>query len=197
MSLDELYQEVILDHNKRPRNYGPLAGALEAHGHNPLCGDRLTLYVQVADDRVADIRFEGSVCAISKSSASLMTEAVKGKSLADAETLFTRFQEMITRPWIRSRQAAVGKLAVSAACSFPSVSSARAWPGTRSVQRSSKTRWSRRLNRSGTELSKSRHRHRDPARPRIQARQNLLAPLLDRKQAHERRRRSCVRRDDG
>jgi len=113
MSLDDLYQEVILDHNKRPRNYGPLADAIEAHGHNPLCGDRLTLYVKVADDRVADIHFEGSGCAISKASASLMTEAVKGLSLADAEALFKRFQDMITRPMEQDLdEAAVGKLAV-------------------------------------------------------------------------------------
>jgi len=97
--LSDLYQEVILDHNRRPRNYGPLADAdRQARGHNPLCGDRLTVFVKLADDRIADIRFEGSGCAISKASASIMTEAVKGKSVAEAASLFERFKTMITAP---------------------------------------------------------------------------------------------------
>jgi nitrogen fixation protein NifU and related proteins len=97
--LSDLYQEVILDHNRRPRNYGPLADAdRQARGHNPLCGDRLTVFLKMAGDRIADIRFEGSGCAISKASASLMTEAVKGKSVAEAASLFERFKTMITAP---------------------------------------------------------------------------------------------------
>jgi nitrogen fixation NifU-like protein len=114
--LSDLYQEVILDHNRRPRNYGPLAGAnREARGHNPLCGDRLTLSLRVSGDCIEDIRFEGSGCAISKASASLMTEAVKGRTTADAATLFERFHEMITAPVERPvSDDALGKLVVLA-----------------------------------------------------------------------------------
>ena len=97
--LNDLYQEVILDHNRRPRNYHAIAGATHsAEGYNPLCGDRLTLYVQVEGDRITDVAFEGAGCAISKASASLMTEAVKGRTVADAEALFDRFHEMVTSP---------------------------------------------------------------------------------------------------
>ena len=95
--LNELYQEVILDHNRRPRNFRRIEGASHhAAGHNPLCGDRLTLDVQVDDDRIADIAFQGSGCAISKASASLMTDAVKGQSVGAARELFERFHDMIT-----------------------------------------------------------------------------------------------------
>ena len=97
--LSDLYQEVILDHNRRPRNYGPLAdGNREAKGHNPLCGDRLTVFLKLTGERIDDIHFEGSGCAISKASASLMTEAVKGKTTAEAASIFERFQAMITAP---------------------------------------------------------------------------------------------------
>ena len=97
--LTDLYQEVILDHNRRPRNFGALEGANRAaHGHNPLCGDRLTVYVTVDGDRISGIAFEGSGCAISKASASLMTDAVKGLDLADAADLFDRVQAMVTTP---------------------------------------------------------------------------------------------------
>jgi len=97
--LTDLYQEVILDHNKRPRNFGVLPDAnRRALGHNPLCGDRLTLYLKLDSDRVAGVSFEGSGCAISKASASLMTDAVKGKSIAEVRDLFTRFQTMVTLP---------------------------------------------------------------------------------------------------
>ena len=93
--LRELYQEVILDHNKRPRNFRTIeAPSRVAKGHNPLCGDRLTLYVIMDGDRIADVAFEGSGCAISKASASLMTEAVKGKTVAEAEALFDRFHDL-------------------------------------------------------------------------------------------------------
>ena len=79
--LRDLYQEVILDHNKRPRNFGPLADAdREADGYNPLCGDRVHVYLRLEGERIADIRFEGEGCAISTASASLMTEAVRGRS---------------------------------------------------------------------------------------------------------------------
>jgi nitrogen fixation protein NifU and related proteins len=97
--LSDLYQEVILDHNRRPRNFHALADASHtAEGYNPLCGDRLTLYVKVADGVVADVAFEGAGCAISKASASLMTDAVKGKSVAEARALFDRFHRMVTTP---------------------------------------------------------------------------------------------------
>jgi nitrogen fixation protein NifU and related proteins len=97
--LRELYQEVILDHNKRPRNFRAIERPTRmAKGHNPLCGDRLTLYLNLEGDRIADVAFEGSGCAISKASASLMTEAVKGRTVAEAEALFQRFHNMVTSP---------------------------------------------------------------------------------------------------
>ena len=96
-SLNELYQEVILDHNKRPRNFRALEGSShQAEGYNPLCGDRLSLYVQVDGETIADIGFQGSGCAISKASASLMTDAVKGRSVEEARGLFERFHRMVT-----------------------------------------------------------------------------------------------------
>jgi nitrogen fixation NifU-like protein len=97
--LRELYQEVILDHNRRPRNFRAIPEATRtAKGHNPLCGDRLTLYLALDGDRIEDIAFEGSGCAISKASASLMTEALKGRTVADAEALFERFHDVVTAP---------------------------------------------------------------------------------------------------
>lgn len=97
--LNELYQEVILDHNKRPRNFRTIEQASHhAEGHNPLCGDRLSLYVQVAGDRIDDVAFQGSGCAISKASASLMTDAVKGQTVEAANALFERFHQMVTTP---------------------------------------------------------------------------------------------------
>ena len=112
--LTDLYQEVILDHNRRPRNFGSLPDANRtAKGHNPLCGDKLTLYVRVEGDRIADISFEGSGCAISKASASLMTDAVKGQSVADADALFDRFHAMVKTPIDQPvDEDALGKLAV-------------------------------------------------------------------------------------
>jgi len=94
--LRELYQEVILDHSKRPRNYGKLDAGVQAKGHNPLCGDRLTVYVETEGDRVRDVRFEGDGCAISMASASLMTEAVKQLPLDQAHALFERFHTAVT-----------------------------------------------------------------------------------------------------
>jgi nitrogen fixation NifU-like protein len=98
-ALRELYQEVLLDHYRRPRNAGVLADAThEALGNNPLCGDRIKLQLAVAGDRLERIAFEGSGCAISTAAASLMTEAVKGKTLSEAESLFREFQTMLTTP---------------------------------------------------------------------------------------------------
>jgi nitrogen fixation NifU-like protein len=95
--LSELYQQVILDHNKKPRNFRKLEAANHsAEGYNPLCGDHLTVYMNVEDDRVTDVGFEGSGCAISKASASMMTQAVKGKSKEEAENLFKEFHSMVT-----------------------------------------------------------------------------------------------------
>lgn len=96
-ALDALYQEVILDHNRRPRNFHPMASAsCSADGKNPNCGDQLTIWVLVEDDRVADISFQGVGCAISKASASLMTEAVKGKTRAEAIALFETMHRVLT-----------------------------------------------------------------------------------------------------
>ena len=97
MELTDLYRDVILDHNRRPRNFGPLeqANAL-AEGFNPLCGDRLTVRLNLADDRIENIRFEGQGCAISTASASLMTEAVKGKTREEALALFDRVHRLLT-----------------------------------------------------------------------------------------------------
>jgi nitrogen fixation protein NifU and related proteins len=96
--LQDLYQEVILDHNRRPRNFRALGSGRHAEGFNPLCGDRLTVYLEIDDGVVSDVSFQGSGCAISKASASLMTESVKGKSVSDVARLFERFQQMITAP---------------------------------------------------------------------------------------------------
>ena len=95
--LTELYQQVILDHNKRPRNRGPLPSATRvAHGENPSCGDQCSVYVRLDGDRIAEITFDGSGCAISQASASLMTTQLKGKSTAEAEKLYEQFKEIVT-----------------------------------------------------------------------------------------------------
>ena len=110
--LSELYQEVILDHNRRPRNFHALPDAShKADGHNPLCGDRLTLYLKVDGDVITDVAFEGSGCAISKASASLMTDAVKGRTVAEATELFRRFHAVVTTPPDRPVED-LGKLSV-------------------------------------------------------------------------------------
>ncbi len=111
--LRELYQQIILDHNRAPRNYREVESANRvAHGHNPLCGDKLQVYVRVDDeDVIADVGFQGSGCAISKASASLMTEAVKGMTTAEAEGLFGRFHRMVTGVDKEPDRKALGKLA--------------------------------------------------------------------------------------
>ena len=97
--LSDLYQEVILDHNRRPRNFRRLDGASHrAEGYNPLCGDRVTVFVKIDGDRITDVTFEGSGCAISKASASLMTDRLKGSTVAEARDLFARFHRMVTTP---------------------------------------------------------------------------------------------------
>ncbi len=94
--LNDLYQEVILDHNKNPRNFREIEGAnFKADGNNPLCGDALRVYLQMEDDRVKDVAFKGSGCAISKASASMMTQTVKGKTRKEAEKMFDEFHRMV------------------------------------------------------------------------------------------------------
>jgi nitrogen fixation protein NifU and related proteins len=97
MELNDLYRDVILDHNRQPRNFGGLEPAdASVEGFNPLCGDRLTVRLRLAEDKISDIRFEGQGCAISTASASLMTEAVKGKTRAEALQLFDRVHQLLT-----------------------------------------------------------------------------------------------------
>jgi nitrogen fixation protein NifU and related proteins len=97
MDLKELYRDVILDHNRSPRNFGRLESAnAQAAGHNPLCGDRLNITARLRDDRLEDLRFEGQGCAISTASASLMTEVVKGRSRAEISQLYEEVHELLT-----------------------------------------------------------------------------------------------------
>jgi nitrogen fixation protein NifU and related proteins len=114
--LSDLYQEVILDHNRRPRNFRVIPDATRvANGHNPLCGDRLKLYLRLDGNRIDDISFEGSGCAISKASASLMTDALKGQTIDDATALFDKFHQIVTTPIDQPiDEDSVGKLAVLA-----------------------------------------------------------------------------------
>ncbi|MBP7778370.1 MAG: SUF system NifU family Fe-S cluster assembly protein [Acidobacteria bacterium] len=95
-SLQELYQEVILDHNRRPRNFRAIEGGDRQEGYNPLCGDRVTVYMTIENGVVTDVAFEGVGCAIAKASASLMTEALRGLSVDQARERFRRFQAMVT-----------------------------------------------------------------------------------------------------
>ncbi|MDO9596891.1 MAG: SUF system NifU family Fe-S cluster assembly protein [Azoarcus sp.] len=115
-NLRELYQEVIFDHNRKPRNFHPMPDAdHHADGHNPLCGDQLTVYLRIENDVVADASFVGHGCAISTASASLMTEAIKGKPVAEAEALFHNFHAMLTDAPTDSEDGPdMGKLAVFA-----------------------------------------------------------------------------------
>ena len=112
--LTDLYQQVILDHNRRPRNYGKLEGAnRQAEGFNPICGDHLTLYLRLNGEVIDDLRFEGEGCAISKASASLMTDSLKGKTTAEAEALFERMHELLTGEGdVEGQAEELGKLAV-------------------------------------------------------------------------------------
>lgn len=116
MDLRELYQEIILDHNRKPRNFGALENPdREAHGHNPLCGDQLHLTLHVNEDGVIrDLRFEGRGCAISTASASMMTEHVKGRSVEEVETLLTEFNEVATGKRDPEKATHLGKLKIFA-----------------------------------------------------------------------------------
>ncbi len=120
--LRDLYQEVILEHSKAPRNFRKLANANHhAEGFNPLCGDRFTVYLDLEGDTVRDIAFEGSGCAISKASASMMTQLLKGKTVGEAERLFKSFHKFVTtQEHSDSESADLGKLAVfSGVAEFP------------------------------------------------------------------------------
>ena len=111
--LSDLYQEVVLDHGKRPRNFGPLEGATHhAEGLNPLCGDHFTVHAKVEGGVVREARFEGSGCAISKASASVMTGIVKGKTAAEIERIFERFHKLVTEGPTEGDAEDLGKLAV-------------------------------------------------------------------------------------
>jgi len=112
--LRELYQEVILDHHKRPRNFGALENAnCRSEGYNPLCGDRVTIYAVVEDDVIQDVHFDGTGCAICMASTSVMTEAIKGRTLAEMEALFGSFHELVTGPPDETADTeGLGKLAV-------------------------------------------------------------------------------------
>lgn len=119
--LRDLYQEVILEHSKAPRNYRELAVANQhAEGYNPLCGDHFTVYLQVEGDAIRDISFQGSGCAISKASASMMTQALKGRSKEEARKLFDRFHKLVTTGETNGDRPELGKLAVfSGVSEFP------------------------------------------------------------------------------
>jgi nitrogen fixation NifU-like protein len=119
--LDELYQEVILDHNRSPRNFRAMADAnRKAEGYNPLCGDQVTVYVKCEGGIIKDISFQGSGCAISKASASMMTSALKGKTEAQAHELFENVHGMLTGEADQQGRRDVGKLAIlSGVCKFP------------------------------------------------------------------------------
>jgi nitrogen fixation NifU-like protein len=116
--LRDLYQEVILEHSRHPRNYRAIESAShKVEGFNPLCGDRFTIYLDLQDGSIRDVSFQGSGCAISKASASMMTQTLKGKSAGEAEELFTKFHDLVTG---HGSTEDLGKLAVFAGVSeFP------------------------------------------------------------------------------
>jgi nitrogen fixation NifU-like protein len=120
-SLSELYQNVILEHNRSPRNYRAMDDdARKAEGHNPMCGDQLTVWVRMGGDVIDDVSFRGAGCAISRASASLMTAAVKGKTRLEAEALFERFRQLVTGTLPPAETETLGKLAVfSGVSAFP------------------------------------------------------------------------------
>lgn len=120
-TLNSLYQDLILDHNRAPQNYRRMDNAnRRVEGSNPLCGDRLTIWLLMEGEEIKDVSFQGSGCAISKASASLMTSAVRGKTRAEAEALFARFRRLVTGELEKAEAEALGKLAVFSGLSeFP------------------------------------------------------------------------------
>jgi nitrogen fixation NifU-like protein len=122
MDLNALYQSIILDHNRRPRNFRELADAdRRSEGRNPLCGDELTVWIKMDGDRIADVSFIGTGCAISKASASIMTTTVKGKTREEASALFERFHDLVTgKPTAQPNDPPLGQLAAFSGVSrFP------------------------------------------------------------------------------
>lgn len=121
MSTEALYQELILEHNRKPRNFREMPDASRTvEGRNPLCGDALTLWVKLENDAIVDVSFKGQGCAISKASASLMTAAVKGKTRAEAEDLFQRFHQLVMGTLPESEQQSLGSLrALGGVSRFP------------------------------------------------------------------------------
>lgn len=121
MSTEALYQEIILEHNRKPRNFREMEGADRTiEGRNPLCGDQLTLWLKMENDAIADVSFKGQGCAISKASASLMTAAVKGKSRAEAEHLFDQFHKLVLGQLPEEEQKDLGSLrALGGVSRFP------------------------------------------------------------------------------
>ena len=120
-NLNELYQEILLEHNNKPRNFRKLADAnRQADGYNPLCGDRITLYLKVEEDVITDVAFQGVGCAISRASASMLTQSVKGQTLDKAEEIFGGFHTMITEPEAEVDYDALGDLEMlSGVSAFP------------------------------------------------------------------------------
>ncbi len=121
MDLNDLYRDVIIDHNRNPRNFRPMPDAdRHAEGFNPLCGDRLTLFVKLDGDRISDVSFQGSGCAISVASASLLTESVKGRTVPEAERLFATMHALLTQDDSPTDVPSLGKLAaLSGVREFP------------------------------------------------------------------------------
>ena len=112
MDLKDLYRDIIVDHNRQPRNFGKIEEAdAQADGHNPLCGDKLTVYLTMAGDRISDVKFDGSGCAISIASASLLTEAVRGKTVEEIESLFIEIHDVLTHHDAPINLDRLGKLA--------------------------------------------------------------------------------------
>ena len=109
--LSDLYQEILLEHNSKPRNFRKVdEPSRTAEGFNPLCGDQITLYLKLADGVIEDVGFQGTGCAISRASASMMTQSIKGKSLAEADEIFEAFHQMITEPDAETDYEALGDL---------------------------------------------------------------------------------------
>jgi nitrogen fixation NifU-like protein len=119
--LSDLYQEVLLEHNSKPRNFRKLDNPDHAaDGYNPLCGDRISLYLKVRDGVIADVGFQGSGCAISRASASLMTQSIKGKTVAQAQEMFEAFRKMLTQPGAPADEELLGDLEMlSGVAAFP------------------------------------------------------------------------------
>lgn len=118
--LQDLYQQVIVDHSKKPRNFRVIQDARKVEGYNPLCGDRVTVYVKLDGERIADVSFQGAGCAISTASASLLTESLRGKTMSEAESLFAAFHDLVTGLQPRHEVPRLGKLeAFSGVCDYP------------------------------------------------------------------------------